>query len=70
LPEALASRAAGAATKRKIDITTKEHTKSTKERELTAKNLGFRSIEQPLCGYPDQGYGRYEVLIVKFSHPS
>ena len=53
-------------------MTTKD-TKSTKERQLTAKsakNLGFRSIEQPLCGYPDQGYGRHEVLIVKYSHPS
>ena len=40
--------------------------------ELTtksAKNLGFRSIEQPLCGYPDQGYGRHEVLIVKVFSP-
>src|SRR3990167_6290558 len=36
----------------------------------SAKDLGFRSVGQPPCGYSYQYYGGHEVLVHKYPNPS
>src|SRR3972149_10065881 len=45
--------------RRKEDLTAK-----------SAKDLGFRFVGQPRCGYPCQQYGGHEVLVHQYPNPS